>query len=44
MTYDIFISYKRRRTSSATAAYLYELLLNKGYNADIAVSVPSVTL
>jgi TPR repeat protein len=32
MTYDIFISYKRRGTSSATAAYLYELLLNKGYN------------
>ncbi len=32
MKYDIFISYKRRGTSSATAAYLYELLLNKGYN------------
>ena len=32
MKYDIFISYKRRGTSSATAAYLYELLLKKGYN------------
>lgn len=32
MTYDIFISYKRRGTSSATAAYLYELLIKKGYN------------
>lgn len=32
MQYDIFISYKRRGTSSATAAYLYELLLRKGYN------------
>ena len=32
MKYDIFISYKRRGTSSATAAYLYELLLQKGYN------------
>ena len=32
MQYDIFISYKRKGTSSATAAYLYELLLRKGYN------------
>ena len=32
MKYDIFISCKRRGTSSATAAYLYELLLKKGYN------------
>jgi len=32
MTYDIFISYKRLGASSATAAYLYELLLKKGYN------------
>lgn len=30
--YDIFISYKRKGASSATAAYLYELLLRKGYN------------
>ena len=32
MKYDIFISYKRKGTSSATAAYLYELLQQKGYN------------
>ena len=32
MNYDIFISYKRKGTSSATAAYLYELLQQKGYN------------
>ena len=32
MKYDIFISYKRMGTSSATAAYLYELLQQKGYN------------
>ena len=32
MKYDIFISYKRRGASSATAAYLYELLRQKGYN------------
>ncbi len=32
MKYDIFISYKRRGTSSATAAYLYELLQQKGYS------------
>ena len=31
MQYDIFISYKRRGTSSATAAYLYDLLTKKGY-------------
>ena len=32
MKYDIFISYKRRAASSATAAYLYEFLRQKGYN------------
>ena len=32
MKYDIFISYKRKGASSATAAYLYEILLQKGYN------------
>ena len=32
MKYDIFISYKRKGTSSATAAYLYEMLQQKGYN------------
>lgn len=32
MKYDIFISYKRRGASSATAAYLYELLHQKGYS------------
>ena len=32
MTYDIFISYKRLGASSATAAYLYEILQQKGYN------------
>ena len=32
MKYDIFISYKRKGASSATAAYLYELLQQKGYN------------
>lgn len=32
MKYDVFISYKRRGASSATAAYLYELLRQKGYN------------
>ena len=32
MNYDIFISYKRRGTSSATAAYIYDLLTKKGYS------------
>lgn len=32
MQYDIFISYKRLGTSSAIAAYLYDLLTKKGYN------------
>ena len=32
MKYDIFISYKRRGTSSATAAYIYDLLTKKGYS------------
>ena len=32
MKYDIFISYKRLGASSATAAYLYELLQQRGYN------------
>ena len=32
MQYDIFISYKRRGTSSATAAYIYDLLTKKGYS------------
>lgn len=32
MNYDIFISYKRLGASSATAAYLYEILQQKGYN------------
>ena len=32
MKYDIFISYKRLGISSATAAYLYDLLTKKGYS------------
>lgn len=32
MQYDIFISYKRRGTSSATAAYIYDLLTKKGFS------------
>ncbi len=32
MKYDIFISYKRGGSSSATAAYLYDLLTKKGYS------------
>ena len=31
MQYDIFISYKRRGTSSATAAFIYDFLIRKGY-------------
>lgn len=31
MQYDIFISYKRRGTSSATAAFVYDFLVRKGY-------------
>ena len=32
MNYDIFISYKRLGSSSATAAYIYDLLTKKGYS------------
>ena len=32
MKYDIFISYKRLGVSSATAAVLYQMLQQKGYN------------
>ena len=32
MGYDIFISYKRLEASSPTAAYLYRLLQDRGYN------------
>ena len=32
MKYDIFISYKRGGSSNATAAYLYDLLMKKGYS------------
>lgn len=32
MTYDVFISYKRKGTSSIAAAYLYDILQQKGYN------------
>ncbi len=31
MQYDIFISYKRKGTSSATAAFVYDFLIRKGY-------------
>ena len=32
MQYDIFISYKRLGVSSASAAFIYDLLTKKGYN------------
>ena len=32
MKYDIFISYKRRGSSSVTAAFIYDLLTRKGYS------------